>query len=227
MFAQGGRSLHIELVKLHGSKGLCRDQRPHVPIQMTPTGQAHMQPVEAMLPLLDAWLRTDSMFKKQELSAPFQHAVDFPQGLPDILDAAQRERADDAIEGAVFEGEPLAAEEPLVNLDPCLLDPPSCPSVHAGIRLDARDFAHVGRVARQVQSGAKANFQNVAVGVGKQLPTIPGHERSIQTEIAEQWQDHSRIEAHRRLLAYPGSYHPSAPSASSARNSEHGHRLKS
>jgi hypothetical protein len=78
--------------------------------------------------------------------------------LSDILDAAQRKRADDAIKGAVLEGESLAAKHPLVNLDACLLDPISCPSVHPDIRINGRDLANVGRVARQVQAGAKAKF---------------------------------------------------------------------
>src|SRR5262249_36022547 len=53
-----------------------------------------------------------------------------------------------------------------------------------------------------VQAGAEADFQNVAAGVGQQLTAIPGHERSVQPEIAEQRDDHLRIEAHRRLLIW-------------------------
>src|SRR5262249_49396145 len=113
--------------------------------------------------------------------------------------------ADDAIEGAVLEGEPFAAEYPPVNLDPRLLDPPACPAVHPVVRIDGRDLADVRRVARQVQAGAEADLQNVTAGVVQQFPAMPGHERSVQPEIAEQRDDHPRIEAHSRLLIRPPS----------------------
>src|SRR5262249_44837523 len=122
-----------------------------------------------------------------------------PHGLSDLRDAAQREGADDAIEGAVLEGEPFAAENLPVNRDPRLLDPPACPAVHPGVWINGRDLANVGRVVRQVQSGAEADFQNVAAGKGEQFPAIPGHERSIQPEVAEKGDDHVCIEAHHRL----------------------------
>src|SRR5262249_52714299 len=89
---------------------------------------------------------------------------------------------------------------PPVHLDPCLLDPPPCPAVHPDVGINGRDFADVGRVARQVQAGAEADLQNVAAGVGEQFPAILGHERSVQPEVAEQRDDHLRVEAHRCLL---------------------------
>jgi hypothetical protein len=104
----------------------------------------HLQPVEPALPLLHLRVRAEAMLKEQELAARLEHAVHFPQRLVHLLDAAQRKGADDAIEGAVLEGEPFAAEQPPVNLDPCLLDPPSCPAVHPAVRIDGRDLADVG-----------------------------------------------------------------------------------
>jgi hypothetical protein len=112
------------------------------------------------------------------------------------LDAAKRECADDAFKRAVLEGESLAAKHSLVNLNACRLDPFSCPSVHPDIWFNGRDFANVGWVAGQVQAGAKAKFQNVAAAVGEQITAILCHDGSIQTEIAETWDDHLRIEAH-------------------------------
>jgi hypothetical protein len=41
--------LDIELVNLHKSKWLSRDKRSHVPIQMTPIGKSHLQPILAVL----------------------------------------------------------------------------------------------------------------------------------------------------------------------------------
>jgi hypothetical protein len=75
-----------------------------------------------------------------------------------VLDAAQRKGADDAIEGAVLKGEPFAALHPQGNFDPCLLDAPACPAVHAGVRVNGRELADVGRVVGQVQAGAEADF---------------------------------------------------------------------
>src|SRR5262249_38226575 len=64
---------------------------------------------------------------------------------------------------------------------------------------------NMGRIARQVQSRAKANLQNLAAGVGEQFTTILCHDRSIQPEIAKKGDDHLRIEAHGRLLSWPPS----------------------
>jgi hypothetical protein len=58
-----GRLLEIELVNLHRRKWLDRDERPHVPVQMVPAGQLHVQPVDAALPLLDLQLRAEAMFQ--------------------------------------------------------------------------------------------------------------------------------------------------------------------
>jgi hypothetical protein len=140
------------------------------------------------------------VLQNQETAARLEHPVHFPHGLGDLLDAAQRKGADDAIEGGVLEGEPFAAEYPPVNLDARLLDAPACPAVHPDVRIDGRELADVGRVAGQVQAGAEADFQKGAAGVGEQFSAIPGHERSVQPEIAEQRDDHLRIEAHGRLL---------------------------
>ena len=62
-----GDLLHVELIYLHGSKRLSRDERSYVPVQMTPIGQPHLQPIEAVLPLPHFQVRADPMFKKQEL----------------------------------------------------------------------------------------------------------------------------------------------------------------
>src|SRR5437016_6117821 len=64
-----GDLLNVELVHLHGSKRLSRDERPNVPVQMTPAGQPHLEPIEAVLPLLHVQVRAESVLKKQELSA--------------------------------------------------------------------------------------------------------------------------------------------------------------
>jgi hypothetical protein len=125
--------------------------------------------------------------------------------LSDLLDAAQRKRADDAIEGAVLKGELFTAQHPPINFDSYLLDPPSCPAIHPDVRLNNRDLANVVKVARQIEASAKADFQNIATCVGEQLTAIPGYERSVQPEIAQERDDHLRIEAHYRLLFGPSS----------------------
>ena len=57
------------LLRIHGGKRLSRDERPDVPVEMTPAGQPHLEPIEAVLPLLHVQVRAESVLKKQELSA--------------------------------------------------------------------------------------------------------------------------------------------------------------
>jgi hypothetical protein len=105
-----GLPLQVKLLDLYRSEGLGDDQRLHVSVQVTAVGEAHLQPVQAALPFLDARLRAEAVFEEQQLAAAFQHPVHFPQCLSDIFDAAQGKRADGAIEAVVLEGEPFAAE---------------------------------------------------------------------------------------------------------------------
>ena len=86
-----------------------------------------------------------------------------------VLDAAQGKGADGAIEAVALEGEPFAAENPLVNLDLRPPDPPLRQPVHPGVRIDRGDPADLGGVVRQVQARAEADLQNVAVDRGEQL----------------------------------------------------------
>src|SRR5262245_58287620 len=109
------RPLQVELVDLDRGEGLHGDQGLYVPVQVAPIGKAHLQSVQAVLPLLDPRLPAEAVFEKQEPAAAFLHPVHFPQRLSDILDAAQSKRADDTIESAVLEGQPFATENLLVN----------------------------------------------------------------------------------------------------------------
>ena len=49
-----GRPLQVERLDLDRGEGLGGDQALHVPVQVTAVGEAHLQPVQAALPLLDA-----------------------------------------------------------------------------------------------------------------------------------------------------------------------------
>src|SRR5206468_3707178 len=108
-----GRPFEVELLDLDGREGPGGDQLLHVPVQAAAIGQAHHQPVQPALPLLYAQLRAEAMLQEQELTARPEYPVHFAQGLAHVLDAAQGKGADDAIEGAVLEGESFAAENPL------------------------------------------------------------------------------------------------------------------
>jgi hypothetical protein len=70
---------------------------------MTALGEVHVERIQAALPLLYPRLRTKAVFEEQEPAGRFQRPVHFAQGLPHVLGAAQRKRADGAIEGAVLE----------------------------------------------------------------------------------------------------------------------------
>src|SRR5262245_8505570 len=105
------------------------------------------------------------MFEKQKLAAWSEHAMDFREGPADLFDAAQRERADHAIEGAFVKGHPFAAQNMSLNLDAALLDSAPGEAVHAEVRLDDADPADMLRVTGQVQAGAEADLENVALDV--------------------------------------------------------------
>ena len=174
-----GRSFQIEFLNLDGRERLGGDQYLHVPVQMTAIGEAHLQPVQAALPLLHARLRAEAVFEKQELAARFQYPVDLAQGLANFLDAAQGKRADGAIEAVALKGKPFAAENPMVNLD---LRPPDSPlrqPVHSGVGIGRRDSVDLGGVVRQVQPRPEADLQNVAVSHRKQSLPMLRHERPV------------------------------------------------
>src|SRR5262249_42853059 len=56
-----GRPLQVELLDIDRSERLGGDQCLHVPIQVTPVGEAYLQPVQAALPLLDARLWAEAV----------------------------------------------------------------------------------------------------------------------------------------------------------------------
>lgn len=68
------------------------------------------------------------------------------------------------------------AEKSLVNLDARFLDPFLCDPVHADVRIDSRDLGGLLRIMGQVQSGAEADFQNLAKGMGQQELAVLGDE---------------------------------------------------
>src|SRR6267142_5848430 len=140
------------------------------------------------------------MLQKQKPATWLENPVDFGQSLAHIADAAQRECADDAIEGLVVERQAFTAQKLLLNFDSRLLDPSLCQPVHSGVRIDGRNLANVPRIVRQVQSRAKADFENMALGSGEQSSAVLGHQRLVQREVAQARKDYTRIEAHNFCL---------------------------
>jgi hypothetical protein len=191
-----GKRPQVELVRLHGGKGLGRDNRLDVSIQATTTRQPHFQPVEAVLPFPDSRFRTEAVFKEKEFTARLQRAIHFPQALSDIFDAAQGKGADHAIEGGIPERKMFAAEDPVVNLEPDLLDPPLRQAVHSTTRIDGRKFVDVCGVVRQVQPGPEADLKNVSRGVGEQFVSMLRHECRVQQEVTKAGEDNMRVKAH-------------------------------
>src|SRR6266851_2614827 len=143
------------------------------------------------------------MLQEEETTTWFEHPMDFVQRLVYILDTAEGERADYAVEGIVSERKPLAADNPLVHFDTHLSDPFLRPPAHPRVRIDNRDFADVFGIAWQVQAGPEADFQDVAAGVGKQFSPVLRHERFIQQKITKARKDNLRVEAHGFLLVLP------------------------
>jgi hypothetical protein len=130
-------------------------------------------------------LPAQTMIEKQELAASFEHSIHFVQCLGDIPDAAQGERADGAIKTTVPEREPLAADNPLINLECCLLDPLHCQPVHSRIRLNRRELADFFGVEREVQASPEAYFQYIAMSRGQQFSSMLSQQGLVQEEIAK------------------------------------------
>src|SRR5581483_8665383 len=118
---------------------------------------------------------------------------------------AQGKRADGAIEGAVPEGQALAAGNVLVNLDPRLLDPFLRQPVHARVRVNRRELVDPFGVVREVQAGPEADLQNVAVSTGEQPSPVPGQQGLVQEEVAEAWDDDLREKCPRSPPAVLGT----------------------
>src|SRR5947209_17866657 len=55
-----GGLFDVELVHLQGGKRLSGDERSDVPVEMTPAGHPHLEPIEAVLPLPDVQLRAEA-----------------------------------------------------------------------------------------------------------------------------------------------------------------------
>ena len=119
-----------------------------------------------------------------------------------VSDAAQRKRADGAIEAAALERESFAAENPVVNLDLRLPDQPLRQAVHPGVRIDRRDSFDLGRVMGKIQARPEADLQNVAAGRGEQVLPMFRHERPVQEEVTKPREDDLRVEPHQLLLAW-------------------------
>jgi hypothetical protein len=184
------RLFQVELLGLDRLEWPGGNEFLHVPVEMTAITQTHLQPIQSALPFLDIRLRAEAMLQKQESPAWFENPVHFVQRLADVLDAAQGKRADDAIEGAVLEGEPFAAENPLVNLDLRLLDSTLGQFVHSWVRIDQSDLADLGRVMMQVQAGPETDLQNVAVSRGQQSLPMFGKERPVHEEVTKAREDY-------------------------------------
>ena len=117
-----GSLLDIERVRRHRRKRLRPDQRRHVPVEVTPVREPHLEPIEPVLPLLHVRLRAESVFQKQEPAARLQHPVHLPHGLGDLLNAAQGKRADDAIKGAILDSVESSARNASTDMASALND---------------------------------------------------------------------------------------------------------
>jgi hypothetical protein len=66
---------------------------------------------------------------------------------------------------------------------------------------------------RQVQAGSKADFQYDAGSGRKQFAPMPPHERAIQQEIAQAWEDNTRIEVRYSVRHFVITTHSAAESS--------------
>src|SRR5262245_907103 len=105
------------------------------------------------------------MLQKEKPTPWSEHPVNLGQSLVYLLDAAQRERADHAIEPAVLERQSLASQNALLHVDSSLLDSPLRQPLHPHIRINSRELANTGRITRQIQPRTEADLQNLSSGV--------------------------------------------------------------
>jgi len=116
--------------------------------------------------------------------------------LAHVLDAAQRKRADHTIELVGLKGESFAAKNPLDNLNPGLLNPSLRQTVHPSVRIDRRYLSNLSRVMRQIQARPETDFQNLAIGRGKQLTPVLRHEWPVEQKLAKTREDYFGVKAH-------------------------------
>src|SRR5439155_7326215 len=137
-----------------------------------------------------------TVLQEQKPTRRLEHSMNLIEGLVHLVDAAQRERAHDAVEMAIRKGKQLAAEDVVVHLDTRPANAALSEPVHPRIRIDGGDLADVSRIASKVQPGAEADFQDVAVDAGQQLSAQVGDEQLVEDEVAEARKDDPRIAAH-------------------------------
>src|SRR5262245_48803914 len=154
-------ALQIKLSQFDGSKRLAGDEFAHVSIEPAAVGKLPFNPIQAALPFLYRWFGAQAMFKEQKTSARFQPAMHFSEGSIHVVDAAQRKRADDTIERAISERQPLAADQMLANLDARPPDAPLGQAIHPNIWIGGPDLAHVIGIVSQIQTGAETDFEYV------------------------------------------------------------------
>ena len=95
--------LQVKLVDVDACKRLIPNEFTDVAIEVAVAAQTFLQPIQSPLPLLNLRIGTEAVLKEQKSATGLEDAVCFAQCSPDILNAAQRERADHTIENLVAE----------------------------------------------------------------------------------------------------------------------------
>ena len=159
--------IQVKFVGFHCGEWLSGYQFFDIPIQPAAIAKPHLEPIQPMLPPLNAGLRAEAVLQKKKTTTGPKNSKHFDDGLAHILNAAKRECADDKIEGSVLERQTFAAKNSLINRDARLIDPSLGQPIHANVRIDGRDLANAHGVMRQIQSCAKPDLQNVTIGSGE------------------------------------------------------------
>ncbi len=176
---------HGKLNHLQRAKLLLGNEGADVARQSAPVGDKLFERVEAALPALHVRVPAQPMLEEKKNAARLEHAMDFRKSVLNALYAAQRERADDAIEHSVRKRKALAALHVMIDVDSPTAHATPCERVHAGVGIDRGYPAHLGRVARQVEAGSQADFQNISLDVRQQFAAQLGDERLTQDEVAK------------------------------------------
>jgi hypothetical protein len=177
--------LQIEFLENDTSKRLIPNEFSDVSIEVAVSSQAALKPIQSQLPLPNRSIRTEAMLEEEKSSTRLEHPVHLAQRFANIIDAAQSERADHAIEHLIIERELFAAEEALLYFDAALADALPGSALHPAIWVDGRNLMDVLRIGGKVQARSEPNLQNMALDCCQQLPAMLRHKWSVESEVAQ------------------------------------------
>jgi hypothetical protein len=193
------RPAHVVSVEVLELKAAILDQLADVPVEVATITKRALERIEAVLPALDFGIVRKPVLDKEEMAAGLEDAAGFLERLLDVRDAAKGPSADDVIELVVLEGEFLAIDDVMLDLDGRGVDPALGHGVHAGVHIGGDELADGRRVMGEVESGAEPDLEDFSRDVCERFDPGALHFPIRHDEIHEFRKYVSRVKAHGRI----------------------------